>query len=117
MGGSVERIEVLFIADPRKDPAQAQAELTATFENFDAAKAECFLPKDRERLLAVIEAGFGDVREFNKIVRRIFAGRHMVVSMGDERCEGGQGVLSKACRDEVRRAIEANLLLEGFAQK
>jgi len=39
----------------------------------------------------------------------------MVVSMGDERCEGGQGVLSKACRDEVRRAIEANLLLEGFA--
>mgnify|MGYP007129134682 CR=1 FL=1 len=46
------------------------------FENFDAAKAECFLPKDRERLLAVIEAGFGDVREFNKIVRRIFAGRH-----------------------------------------
>ena len=75
MGGSVERIEVLFIADPRKDPAQAQAELTATFENFDAAKAECFLPKDRERLLAVIEAGFGDVREFNKIVRRIFAGR------------------------------------------
>ena len=75
MGGSVERIEVLFIADPRKDPAQAQAELTAMFENFDAAKAECFLPKDRERLLAVIEAGFGDVREFNKSVRRIFA-RH-----------------------------------------
>ena len=45
MGGSVERIEVLFIADPRKDPAQAQAELTATFQTFDAAKAECFLPK------------------------------------------------------------------------
>jgi len=45
MGGSVERIEVLLIADPRKDPAQAQAELTATFQTFDAAKAECFLPK------------------------------------------------------------------------
>ena len=33
----------------------------------------CFLLKDRERLLAIIDAGFGDCREFNKIVRRIFA--------------------------------------------
>ena len=38
-------------------------------------QAKCFLAKDRERLLAVIEAGFGDFREFNKIVRGIFATR------------------------------------------
>ena len=42
------------------------------------SQAKCFLAKDRQRLLAVIEAGFGDFREFNKIVRNIFASRTTV---------------------------------------
>ena len=40
---------------------------------FDAGKAQCFLPSDRQRLLAVIEAGFGDFRPFNLIVRSLLA--------------------------------------------
>ena len=31
-----------------------------------------YLAKDRERLLAVVEAGFGDFKEFNKLVRGVF---------------------------------------------
>ena len=31
-----------------------------TLETFDAAKAQCHLPGDRHRLLAVVESGFGD---------------------------------------------------------
>ena len=40
---------------------------------FDAAKAQCFLAADRQKLLAVIEAGFGDFRPFNEIVRGLLA--------------------------------------------
>eukprot|EP00964_Phaeocystis_antarctica_P097367 scaffold63493_cov69-Phaeocystis_antarctica.AAC.8 len=33
------------------------------FATFDAAKAQCFLASDRERLLAVIEASFGEITQ------------------------------------------------------
>ena len=40
--------------------------------HFNAKKAECYKPEDRQKLLAVIEAAFGDVKEFNKSVREMF---------------------------------------------
>ncbi len=40
----------------------------AALATFDAAKAQCFLQTDREKLLAVVEAGFGDLEPFNKAV-------------------------------------------------
>ena len=40
-------------------------------ESFDAGKAETFDPNDRQRLLAVIEASFGTLDPFNKIVQGI----------------------------------------------
>ena len=45
------------------------------FATFDAAKAQCFLARDRDRLLAVIEASFGDFYHFNRVVRTLFASR------------------------------------------
>ena len=44
-------------------------------KHFDAAEAQCFKQEDREKLLAVIEAGFGDFQEFNLDVRNAFAQR------------------------------------------
>ena len=38
-----------------------------------ASKARCFMPSDRERLLAVIETGFGDFKPFNLLVRNYVA--------------------------------------------
>ena len=73
MGGALDRIEVSLITSPDKNPTEAKQELKAQFASFDAEKAECFMPKDKHRLLAVIEAGFGDFKEFNKHVRGVFA--------------------------------------------
>ena len=42
-------------------------------ERFDAGKARCRLDDDRQKLLAIIEAGFGTFAPFNALVQRIFA--------------------------------------------
>ena len=65
MGGKRERITV------RELVAGARGSLAA----FDAVKAQCFLPKDKHKLLSVIEAGFGDLRPFNRVVRAILKER------------------------------------------
>ena len=76
MGGTRERIEVkMLMHKDLTDPAAAKKVLKRQFATFDAAKAKCFMQADRQRLLAVIEAGFGDFKEFNKDVRSIFAKR------------------------------------------
>ena len=73
MGGGLERIDLYPLLT---SAAEGQSDrLTEQFAAFDAAKAQCFLPKDRQRLLAVVEAGFGDFKEFNKRVRAVFAAR------------------------------------------
>ena len=46
----------------------------ATLASFDAAQAQCYLPKDRQHLLAVIEAGMGDFVPFNRVVRGMLTG-------------------------------------------
>lgn len=50
-----------------------QADAFRDLERFEAGKATCFLLVDRQKLLAVIEAGFGSFTPFNTIVRAIFA--------------------------------------------
>ena len=47
-------------------------DLVTGLAKFDAAKAKCFLERDRQRLMAVIEAPFGTFGAFNQIVRRYF---------------------------------------------
>ena len=46
--------------------------LATSLTRFDAGKANCFLDRDKQRLLAVIEASFGTFTSFNQLVRRIF---------------------------------------------
>ena len=45
----------------RQDSASAQVLQTALCK-FDASNAQCFLSKDRHKLLGVIETAFGDLR-------------------------------------------------------
>ena len=75
MGGSRDDVAVRLL-----DTNEAQMRLLA---KFDAGKAKCFLPQDRERLLAVIEAGFGSFVPFNRIVRGIFADKLARQGAGD----------------------------------
>ena len=65
-GGSQER---MFMADLGGDSVRGM------LDQFDALEAKCFLKRDRERLLAVIESGYGDCVKFNRKVRGIFAAR------------------------------------------
>ena len=64
MGGSKERIVLKNLAG--EDSAAALAK-------FDCVKAKCFHASDREKILAVIETGFGDTAPFNKIIRGLLS--------------------------------------------
>ena len=77
VGGDQERVEIHLIAhlDYRYDKTESRRLLKEQFATFDAGKARCFLASDREHLLAVIEAGFGDFDNFNRVVRNLFASR------------------------------------------
>ena len=75
MGGDQRRVEIHLIAHPDDDEMEARRRLTKEFATFDAGKAQCFLAKDRERLLAVIEAGFGDFDDFNRVARSFLVDR------------------------------------------
>ena len=75
VGGAQERVEIYLIAHPNDDQTEARRLLTEQFATFDAGKARCFLASDREHLLAVIEASFGDFRDFNRVARNLFASR------------------------------------------
>ena len=75
VGGDQERVEIHLIAHPDDDQTEARRLLTEQFATFDAGKARCSLASDRERLLAVIEAGFGDFHDFNRVARNLLASR------------------------------------------
>ena len=75
VGGDQERVEIHLNAHPDEDQIEARRHLKEQFATFDAAKAQCFLESDRQHLLAVIEAGFGDFYDFNRIARNLFARR------------------------------------------
>ena len=53
-------------------PLDETADLANIFEHFDAAKAQCFLASDRQKLFGIIESAFGTFAPFNKLVRGIF---------------------------------------------
>ena len=82
VGGAQERVEIHLIAHPEDNQMEARMRLTEQFATFDAAKAQCFLAKDREHLLAVIEAGFGDFDDFNRIARSLLVRRVLTRDSG-----------------------------------
>ena len=49
VGGAQERVEIHLIAHPDDDQTEARRRLTEQFARFDAAQAQCFLARDRER--------------------------------------------------------------------
>ena len=75
VGGDQKRVEIHLIAHLDDDQTEARRLLTEQFSTFDAGKAHCFLASDREHLLAVIEAGFGDFYDFNRVARSLLASR------------------------------------------
>ena len=63
MGGERERIRVLELGG---------VDVRVALNRFRAQEAKCFLKEDQERLLAVVESGFGSLQPFNILIRSIF---------------------------------------------
>ena len=74
MGGERERAVILPLTD--------DADLLGNLVRFSAGEAQCFLPGDRHKLLATIEASFGTFHPFNKIVSSIFQDKLVQLSTG-----------------------------------
>ena len=68
MGGDFDRIIVVPIG-------WNDVSAKAAFEEVDVTEAKCYLDSDRQRLWAIIEAGFGDFFGFNQIIRHVFLER------------------------------------------
>ena len=69
MGAEKERIRVIELGG---------ADVRAALNRFDASATHCYRARDRQRLLAVVEAGFGDLAPFNLLVRSVFADARFV---------------------------------------
>ena len=80
VGGDQERVEIHLIAHPDDDQTEARRLLTGQFATFDAGKARCYLASDCEHLLAVVEAGFGDFFDFNRVARSLLVSRLQAMS-------------------------------------
>ena len=65
MGGAMDRVTVVPLC-------QTWDETRAQFSRFDVQHAMCHLADERDRLLGVIEAGFGDTATFSKILQTTF---------------------------------------------
>jgi len=86
MGGSLERVQVVgLVGAEAGGQGDARAALRESFATFAARNAECFKSEDRERLLGVIEAGFGLLDDFDLLVRHLLSTRRRrSFSLGDE---------------------------------
>ena len=68
MGGVTDNITVVPIG---AESASVEG-VKQSFREFRGEEAECFMPEDRHKLLAVIEASFGDFSMFDQLVRDVF---------------------------------------------
>ena len=74
MGGSFDRLTVLPIAAGAASVG-GHSDLYDRFRSFHSEAAECFKPEDREKLLGVIQSGFGGFSDFDHLVRDVLLNR------------------------------------------
>ena len=77
---ALERIVLIPITAGDDGGGGDGATVLALFTTFDAENATCYRVEDRQRLLGVIESGYGSLTEFNTAVRRSFS-QHVVTGV------------------------------------
>ena len=60
------------VEEPQPVEYFSMEKLEGMFSSFDVTAAECFKVEEKEKLLAVIEAGFGETAEFSALIRSTF---------------------------------------------
>ena len=96
MGGEKERIRVMELGG---------VDVRVALNRFDAANAKCFLVEDQDRLLGIVEAGFGSLAPFSALIRSIFIdarATHLEVKI--DRLQATLGTL-----EAQNQALEAKL--------
>ena len=76
-----------------------------TLAKFDGGKAQCFDPKDRSHLLAVIESGMGDIRYLNRMVRAIFTAKAKGAGLGVEATLVNQEAATPQGKTDARQVV------------
>lgn len=72
MGCDIEAIELyLLLREGREE--EDRRNIFRLIETFDAGRCTCAVECDSNRLLNIIHTAYGDLHEFNKVVRRIIA--------------------------------------------
>ena len=101
MGGQLDRVKVIGLVGAVEQGEEANVigtaggmahgmdDLQKGFATFKARNSRCFLSADRERLLAVIEAGFGVLDDFDLLVRHLLSTRR---SLSMEKAQVEQGL-------------------------
>ena len=74
MGGSIGRITIIPIN------LGSVQEAKSTFKNADVSRSQCHHEAERQKMLAIIEKGFGNFDVFNSIIRHVFSERMAEVS-------------------------------------
>ena len=98
LGSGYDHLTLLPI-EGGEDGGREAAELQVYegFRTFDVRRAMCFREEERQHLLSVVEAGFGDLDVFNSLVRHLFTNR----LVGDE-------MTSTTRRASTRRASRSD---------
>eukprot|EP00398_MALV-I-01_sp_L67-1_P000640 gene640-207_t len=69
MGGSIHRVTVIAI------DVEDEQEAMSSFEVADINKCKCYLESDRNKLLGIVQQGFGSFEKFNEVIRQVFQER------------------------------------------
>ena len=80
LGGTVDRISVLHLAEKGASSTCGEG-LDAS--RFKVAQTACAYPKDRDRILAVIEAAYGYNDPFERLVRKLLSTERWSTELGD----------------------------------
>jgi hypothetical protein len=80
MGGDHEQMVIKPLHD--RTTSAMKDHIGVNFSRFDVTKARCFLQSDRQKVLAVIEAAFGDLNYFNSVFRKLTEDRLIAVPSG-----------------------------------
>eukprot|EP00929_Paragymnodinium_shiwhaense_P115979 TRINITY_DN851_c0_g1_i10.p1 TRINITY_DN851_c0_g1~~TRINITY_DN851_c0_g1_i10.p1 ORF type:complete len:188 (+),score=35.25 TRINITY_DN851_c0_g1_i10:237-800(+) len=70
MGGNSERIKVMPLCRIGHEAEDTET-IRNAFKKFDARNCECSVPSDKTSILTIIDAAFGDIFVFNRVVRNI----------------------------------------------
>ena len=73
--------------------------------HFDAAKAQCRYDRDRQRLLAVIEASFGTAAPFNQLVLEVLNKRVLGVKDASSRSPSRLRRLSQSMGVQMQLSV------------